>query len=272
MSNELKSETIKFSHYIVSLNLSEENGISINLYDKINRNEYEKILRSPLEIASSNTQNIDIDSLFEMLKKSFNQEHGHNVYFMNNFKTLISRFTVSVYGIFKLEFDIVFNKKEDYHDASNASNSSSNLNNNPDISSLKDDIQKLKDENEYLMLKNDKFEQEIKNLNTLLEKCMKKIDDFSQDMLEHVLIGTKFGTPIFVNKYEHVDLVERIGFSSTLYLDCVKRLKFPVKIDFNIINQNNISIYIDNKKMYNDREGIVNKEFILDYLKKNSAV
>lgn len=269
MSNELKSETIKFSHYIVSLNLSEENGISINLYDKINRNEYEKTIRSPLEIEST-TQNIDMDSLFEMLKKSFNQEHGHNVYFINDYKTLISRFTVSVYGIFKLEFDIVFNKKEDY--LSSSSNAGSNTDNIPDISSLKDDIQKLKDENEYLMLKNDKFEQEIKNLNTLLEKCMKKIDDFSHDMLEHVLIGTKFGTPIFVNKYEHVDLVERIGFSSTLYLDCVKRLKFPVKIDFNMVNQNNISIYIDNKKMYNDREGIVNKEFILDYLKKNSAV
>lgn len=269
MSNELKSETIKFSHYIVSLNLSEENGISINLYDKINRNEYEKAIRSPLEI-ESNTQNIDIDSLFEMLKKSFNQEQGHNVYFINDYKTLISRFTVSVYGIFKLEFDIVFNKKEDY--LSSSSNASCNTDNIPDISSLKDDIQKLKDENEYLMLKNEKFEQEIKNLSTLLEKCMNKIDDFSHDMLEHVLIGTRFGVPIFVNKNKTVNLIDKIGYSGDLYLDCVKRLKFPVKIDFNTIYDNNISIYIDGEKIYNEREGIVNKQFVTDYLKKKSAV
>ena len=88
MSNELKSETIKFSEYIVSLNLSEENGISINLYDKINKCEYEKVIKSPLDI---NYQNIDMDSLFEMLKKSFNKEQGHNVYFINDF----IRFTVS---------------------------------------------------------------------------------------------------------------------------------------------------------------------------------
>jgi len=265
MSNELKSETIKFFEYIISLNLSEKDGISINLYNIISKCEYEKAIRSPLEIEST-TQNIDMDSLFEMLKKSFNQEQGYIVSFIKDYKTLISKFNVSIYGLIKLEFDIIFNKKEDY--LSSSSNTSTNL----DTSSLKDDIQKLKDENEYLMLKNDKFEQEIKSLNTLLEKCMKKIDDFSQDMLEHVLIGTKFGTPIFVNKYEPIDLVERIGFSSTLYLDCVKRLKFPVKINFNIVNQNNISIYIDGKKMYNDKEGIINKEFILDYLKKNSAV
>ncbi len=268
MSNELKSETIKFSEYIVSLNLSEENGISINLYDKINKCEYEKVIRSPLEIESI-TKNINNDSLFEMLKKSFNKEQGHNVYFINDFKTLVSRFKVSIYSLIKLEFDIVFNKKEDYL-CSHSSNIDTNL--NVDMSSLKDDIQKLKDENEYLMLKNEKFEQEIKNLNTLLEKCMKKIDDFSHDMLDHVLIGTKFSTPIFVNKYRPVDLVERIGFSGNLYIECIKRLKFPVKIDFKSINQNNICIYVDGEKMYDEKEGVVNKEFVIDYVKRNSSI
>jgi hypothetical protein len=264
MSNELKSETFKFSEYIVSLNLSEENGISINLYDKINKREYEKVIRSPLEIESI-TKNINNDSLFEMLKRSFNKEQGHNVYFINDYKTLISRFTVSLYGIFKLQFDIVFDKKEDHLWAHSS-------NKNVDMSSLKDDIEKLKDENEYLILKNEKFEQEIKNLNTLLEKCMKKIDDFSHDMLDHVLIGTKFSTPIFVNKYRPVDLVERIGFSGNLYIECIKRLKFPVKIDFKAINQNNICIYVDGEKMYDEKEGVVNKEFVIDYIKRNSSI
>ena len=259
MSNELKSETIKFSHYIVSLNLTEENGISINLYDKINKCEYEKIIRNPLEIEAS-PENIDVDSLFEMLKKSFNKEQGHSVYFINDYKTLISKFNVSIYGLFKIQFDIVFNKKEDYVCGSS------------DSTGFESDIQKLKDENEYLMLKNEKFEQEIKNLSTLLEKCMNKIDDFSHDMLEHVLIGTRFGVPIFVNKNKTVNLIDKIGYSGDLYLDCVKRLKFPVKIDFNTIYDNNISIYIDGEKIYNEREGIVNKQFVTDYLKKKSAV
>jgi len=101
---------------------------------------------------------------------------------------------------------------------------------------------------------------------------MKKIDDFSHDMLDHVLIGTKFSTPIFVNKYRPVDLVERIGFSGNLYIECIKRLKFPVKIDFKAINQNNICIYVDGEKMYDEKEGVVNKEFVIDYIKRNSSI
>jgi hypothetical protein len=90
----------------------------------------------------------------------------------------------------------------------------------------------------------------------------------SGNMSDNVLIGTRFGSPVFAHKNKEIDLIGKIGYGADLYIDCVRVLKFPVKIDFDIIHRNNISIYIDGDKIYHEKEGLNDKQIVVDFLKK----
>jgi hypothetical protein len=72
---------------------------------------------------------------------------------------ILAKFKASFYGIFTIEFQILLT-------------SVCNVDN-----SFKEEIQKLKDENEYIMLKNQHFDEEIKNLTKCFEACMEKLEE-----------------------------------------------------------------------------------------------
>jgi hypothetical protein len=272
MDEELECITIQFGEYIINITLC-KNHILLNFYGKIEKTEHEIKINNSTEVGL-NIENMCLEGFFEMLKKCFNKEAGHNVYFINNYKKIVAKFNVSLYGVIKFDFDIVLEKKvkkalpkrNKLNKSYDGSDDCDDCDDCYDAKNTKDEIQRLKNDNEYIMIKNDHFKKEIESLNARLDACMKKIDGFSGDMLNNVLIGSKYGTPIFTNKNNEIDIIEKIGYSSDLYLDSMKRLNFPMKIDFSIIDKNNISIYIDSEKVYNKKDGLNDQCMIFEYL------
>jgi cell division protein FtsB len=245
------SEVIQFNIFTVYLTLCQDH-IFVRLYENIKEEKYE------LKISNSNEfglyiENISINDFFSILIKCFKKETGHVVCMTVYKERIVAKFDISLYGIFKFDFEITFNRV--------------NVDN-----SMKEDVQKLKDENEYLILSNQNFKEEIKDLKKQIEICINKLDDLSVNMSDNVLIGYRFGNPVFTHKNKEIDLIGKVGYGSDLYIDCVRVLRFPVKIDFDIIHKNNISIYIDGNKIYHEKEGLNDKEIVIDFLKKYGKI
>jgi cell division protein FtsB len=236
--------TIQFDTYMVSLFFNEDH-IFVSLCDKFSNQKYEVKISDLKEYCQG--KDIILESFFKILCGCFNKENGHIVILNVYNDKIIANFNISLYEIFNFDFDIVFNCLivDNY---------------------LKEDIQKLKDENEYIMMSNQNLKEEIKNLRKQIDECINKLSDLSVNMLDNVLIGSRFGSPVFTHKNKQADLIGKIGYSGDLYIDCVRVLRFPVNIDFDIINKNNISIYIDGEKIYNEKEGMNDKKIIIDFL------
>ena len=229
------SEVIQFDTFTVSLTLCQDR-IFLRLYENISEQKYETKVSNSIEFGGTYIENMSIDDFFSMLIKCFNKEKGHTVYISTYKDNIVVKFNISLYGVFKFDFEITLCKV------------------NVDVNdSFKEDIQKLKDENEYLILSNQNLKEEIKDLKKEMKECLDKLDNLLGNIvgnilgntLNNVLIGARFGSPIFTHKNKEIDLIGKIGYGSDLYIDCVRILKFPINIDFDIIHKNNISIYID---------------------------
>jgi hypothetical protein len=250
------SEVIQFDTFTVYMTLCQDR-IFLRLYENISEQKYETKVSNSKEFGGIYIENMSIDNFFSMLIKCFNKEKGHIVY-TNTYKdNIIAKFDISLYGVFKFEFEITLCKV-----------------NIDDNNSLKEDIQKLKDENEYLILSNQNLKEEIKDLKKQMKECIDGLSDLSVNIvgntLDNVLIGARFGNPIFIHKNKEIDLIGKIGYGSDLYIDCVRVLRFPFNIDFDIIHRNNISIYIDGDKIYHEKEGLNDKDIVIDFIKKNA--
>ena len=247
------SEVIQFNTFTVYLTLCQDH-IFLRLYENISENKYELKITNSKEFGTY-IENIGIDNFFTILIKCFNKEKGHVVCMTIYKEKIIANFNISLYGVFKFDFEITLTKA-----------------NFGDKDNLKEDIQKLKDENEYLMLSNQNLKEEIKDLKKQVDECIKMLSDLSDNTLDNVLIGARFSSPVFTHKNKEVDLIGKIGYGADLYIDCVRVLRFPVNIDFDIIHKNNISIYIDGNKIYHQKEGLNDKEIVIDFLKKNGVI
>jgi cell division protein FtsB len=243
------SEVIQFNTFTVYLTLCQDH-IFLRLYENISENKYELKITNSKEFGTY-IENIGIDNFFTILIKCFNKEKGHIVCMTIYKEKIIANFNISLYGIFKFDFEMALGKVNCAHD-----------------DTLKEDIQKLKDENEYLILSNQNLKEEIKDLKKQVDECIKMLSDLSDNTLDNVLIGARFGSPIFTHKNKEVDLIAKIGYGAELYIDCIRLLRFPVNIDFDIIHKNNISIYIDGDKIYHQKEGLTDKDIVIDFLKK----
>jgi len=243
------SQVIQFNTFTVYLTLCQDH-IFLRLYENISENKFELKITNSKEFGTY-IENIGIDDFFTILIKCFNKEKGHVVCMTIYKEKIIANFNISLYGVFKFDFEITLNKV-----------------NCAENDTLKEDIQKLKDENEYLMLSNQNLKEEIKDLKKQVDECIKMLSDLSGNTIDNVLIGERFGSPVFTHKNKEVDLIAKIGYGAELYIDCVRFLRFPVNIDFDIIHKNNISIYIDGDKIYHQKEGLNDKGIVIDFLKK----
>ena len=249
------SQVIQFNTFTIYLTLCKDD-IFIRLYENIKEDKYELKISNSKEFGTY-IENISIDDFFRILIKAFNKEKGHVVCMTIYKEKIIANFNISLYSVFKFDFEITLCKVNVEVD-----------------DSFKEDIQKLKDENEYLILSNQNIKEEMKDLRKQVELCINSLNDLSVNMLDNtldnVLIGTRFSGPVFIHKNKEIDFIGKIGYSGDLYIDCVRVLKFPLKIDFDIIHRNNISIYIDGNKIYHEKEGLNDKEIVVDFLKKYS--
>jgi len=153
------SEIIQFGTYTIYLTYCQD-YIFMRYYETISGDKYELKINSPKEICINNEYyNITLDKLFEIIVKCFKKETDHVVYFICDDEKLLAKFNVSFYGIFSIDFQIIFTSVFSGID-----------------NSMKEEIQKLKDENEYIMLKNQYFDEEIKNLTKSLKACMEKLE------------------------------------------------------------------------------------------------
>ena len=244
------SQVIQFSTFTVYLTLCQDH-IFLRLYENISEDKYELNISNSKEFGTY-IENIGIDNFFTILIKCFNKEKGHVVCITIYKEKIIANFNISLYGVFKFDFEMALHKV------------------NFGIGdTLKEDIQKLKDENEYLILSNQNLKEEIKDLKKEVDECINMLRDLSGNTIDNVLIGARFGSPIFTHKNKEIDLIRKIGYGADLYIDCVRLLRFPINIDFDIIHKNNISIYIDGDKIYNEKEGLNDKDIVTDFLKKN---
>jgi hypothetical protein len=248
INNNKMSQVIQFSTFTVYLTLCQDH-IFIRLYENISEDKYELNINNSKEFGTY-IENISIDDFFSILIKCFNKEKGHVVCITIYKEKIIANFNISLYGVFKFDFELTLCKMNCADDT------------------LKEDIQKLKDENEYLILSNQNLKEEIKDLKKQVDECIKMLSDISGNTIDNVLIGARFGSPIFTHKNKEVDLIGKIGYGADLYIDCIRLLQFPVNIDFDIIHKNNISIYIDGNKIYNEKEGLNDKGIVIDFLKK----
>jgi hypothetical protein len=247
------SQVIQFSTFTVYLTLC-QNHVFLRLYENISEDKFELNINNSNEFGTY-IENISIDDFFSILIKCFAKEKGHDVYMTVYKEKVIAKFNISLYGVFNFDFEITISKVK-FENGDN----------------LKEDIQKLKDENEYLMLSNQNLKEDIRDLKKEVETCFNMLRDLSVNMVgnmsDNVLIGSRFGSPVFTHKKKEVDLIGKIGYGSDLYIDCVRVLRFPFNIDFDIIHKNNISIYIDGDKIYHEKEGLNDKRIVTDFLKK----
>ncbi len=155
------SEIIQFGTFTIYLTFCEDH-IFMRYYETISGDKYELKVNTPKDICINNEYyNMTLHNLYEIIVKCFKKEKDHFVYFICDGEKLIAKFNVSFYGIFSIDFKILLTT------VCNVDNS------------LKEEIQKLKDENEYIMLKNQHFDEEIKNLTKCFEGCMKKLDEIT---------------------------------------------------------------------------------------------
>ena len=247
------SQVIQFSTFTVYLTLCQDH-IFLRLYENISEDKYELKISNSKEFGTY-IENISVNDFFTILIKCFNKEKGHVVCMTIYKEKIIANFNISLYGVFKFDFEITLSKANCAND-----------------DTLKEDIQKLKDENEYLILSNQNLKEEIKDLKKQVDECIKMMGNIVSNTIDNVLIGSRFGSPVFTHKNKEVDLIGKIGYGSELYIDCIRVLRFPVNIDFDIIHKNNISIYIDGNKIYHQKEGLNDKEIVIDFLKKNGVM